>query len=72
MKGWIPRSVNELIDKLDTNKNNKSYSLETRKKMSVAQKGRIFSEEHRAKLSVLKKGKPWSEARRAIQEYKKI
>ena len=31
MKGWIPRSVNELIDKLDTNKNNKSYSLETRK-----------------------------------------
>jgi group I intron endonuclease len=42
----------------------KTFSEETRRKMSVAKKGKTFSEEHRRKLSEVNKGRTLSEETR--------
>lgn len=55
----MPKIVRErLSEALKGNKNGlgKPCSLEKRKKISDAQKGRTLSEEHRKKLSIVKKG----------------
>ena len=51
---------------------NKTISEETKRKMSLAQKGRIITEEHRRKISESNKGKTYSdESRKKMSESKK-
>lgn len=53
-----------------TGKTVSPFSLEHRKHMSEAVKGRQYSIEVRKRLSEMRKGKPWTEARRRAQSLK--
>ena len=71
-KAWIANSSNEIYNLMEVVENDFRASMETRKKLSEAGKGRITSEETRQKLSKIFKGRIISEeTRQKMSEVRK-